>query len=500
MSTTPIELRDRDQAESWLVGGLCLMRLRAPDLAAQLRTTRWLTGMLSDFGALPPPGVLADIGHLLTGASMRALQPMPVVASDLTRVVHAYEDHVLGRLDADPRMDAIIDAVAPMDEDRRDRAIALFVAHLARRLGYRAAVAISPGAIRDIDRLTNDEFLATGQTALAPDTPVTEALVAGYEDLIAGARRLGSLISEAEVFLIENLDALSDLTQRVAIGQIIEIADALTTAMPRRLKPNNRTQPARIHTALAAEDSYPTGGFSALSTSGSIENLVISELIYMEDDHSVDIDLFDLRYAEGELLYYTRDDSVFVREHREIAFVLPPDLTRARFKDPDLSWQRLVIVLGLINCCVRRLVDWLADEGLRFRVLFASDPRAPHEYPLSVEEGLAGLSLREWTKKEIVEVGRVASADEALTRAGERARSVRSDVVLVTAEAVGQPVLQAVPAGVFLATLHIADAEPVLVLGADTKPRPRAPAHGSEATRLWSAWVRVTLELLQSLL
>ena len=495
MSQPAIELRDRDQAESWLAGGLCLMRLQPLDADIPLRVSPWLVGVLSDFGALPPPGALADIGHLLTGSPMRAMVPVPPVDPELTRVMHAYEDHVLGRLDADPRLDAIGDAIARMPEEKRDRAVPLFVAHLARRLGHRAAVALSPGTIRQMTNLTAEELVTLGHSALVPASEVTRSLIAGYEDLIAGARRLGSLITEAEVFLIENLDALSDLTQRIAIGQIIEIADALAAAMPRRLKPSSRSRRARIPTPLASEDHYPTGGFSALSTSGSIENLVISELIYMEEDDEATegVDLFDLRYAEGELLYYTRDESVFVRGHREISFVLMPDLIRARFKDPQLRWQRLIMVLGLLNCCVRRLVEWLADEGLRFRILFVSEGRSPDDDPLHVEFGLSELSLREWVRKEIVEVAYVDQLDQALTQAEVRALSVRADVVVVSAERT--PVTA--PAGVQLGHLWVDDAEPVTAWAAEGAT---APSRADESSDLWPAWVRATLELLQALL
>ena len=90
-------------------------------------------------------------------------------------------------------------------------------------------------------------------------------------------------------------------------------------------------------TSLTDEDHYPTGGFSSIATTGTMENLVISELIYMEDPADKDaaggVDLFDLRYAEGELLYYTRDESQFVRDHRAVGFALSSDLTRARIKD-----------------------------------------------------------------------------------------------------------------------------------------------------------------------
>jgi hypothetical protein len=510
MSRAPLELRERDRAEAWLAAGLCLTRMAPPSPNLGSKVAPWVDRVLSDLGALPPVGVLADIGYLITGASMRALAPLPPLHAEFAQLIHSYEDHVLGRLDADPRLEAVVDALARLPEKQRDRGVALFTGQLCRRLGFSAAVALSPGVSRRTMERPTDEVVRLGHAVLATRGDIERALMAGYRDLIANARRRGSLISEAEVFLMEHLDALGDLTQRIAIAQIIEVTDALTQAMPRRLKPNAQAELARVPTELTATDNYPTGGFSALSTSGSIENLVSSELIYMEDavegrdlpDRLPDIDLFDVRFAEGELLYYTRDESVFVRGHRVVSFVLMPGLVSARFKDSELSWQRLIMLLGLINCCVRRLVEWLAHEGLSFHILFVRDPRAGESQPLHIERGLCELSLQEFIGKELVHVAEALSVEAALAQAGNWAASSRSDVLLMDAGPVSLGSL-APPPGVLLGTLTLDQVEPHLRWGSDTA-QPGAPKRrsGSEPSEIdpWPAWVQCALELLQALL
>lgn len=65
---------------------------------------------------------------------------------------------------------------------------------------------------------------------------------------------------------------------------------------------------ARLLSERAKETGkYPVGGIHELSTSGGLENLLRSELIYMEVNDPVD--LFGLKYLERELLYYQRDNN-----------------------------------------------------------------------------------------------------------------------------------------------------------------------------------------------
>ena len=55
------------------------------------------------------------------------------------------------------------------------------------------------------------------------------------------------------------------------------------------------------------EDTYPVGGFTSISTRGSIESLLHSQLAYMETDERPD--LFDIKFLRDELLYYARDEN-----------------------------------------------------------------------------------------------------------------------------------------------------------------------------------------------
>lgn len=512
------ELRDHDDAESWLAAGLSLARLVRPGADELVRIAPWLHGALAESGELPPAGIIADIGHIVTGRSLRVVAPLPDAGAALRDAVSSYEDHVLGRLEADPRIDAIIDAVVRLPAQRRDDAVALFCVHLLARIGFDAGVSIGPGIARRVLYMPTEDIASRGHEALTEADLIHDMLIVGYRRMTTAARRIGTLVSEPEVFLMENFEALGELTHRLAIEQMIEVAEALSEALPRRLKPRPRADVGRIPTPLAAEDNYPTGGFSSLSTSGSMENLVISELIYMDDvpqgdgddEHPRDaIDLFDLRYAEGELLYYTRDESVFVRNRRTIQFILMPDLAGLRFKDAEMRWQRLVVAFGAIACAIRRLATWLEGEGLSFRAVFVSDPDlvVANAEPLAGERGLCAILLREWIAKEMAEVTIEPSLDAVLARAADEVRVAEIDAIVFSARPI-EVDREEIP-GVVLGNLVMGEPAPVLRWPqrpeATTAPgiardTPGGDEEDERRVELWRAWTRVTLEMLQEIL
>jgi hypothetical protein len=211
-----------------------------------------------------------------------------------------------------------------------------------------------------------------------------------------------------------------------------------------------------------------------VSNVGSLENLVTSELVYRDDDAG--LDLFDVRYVEGELLYYTRDESLFVRRRRVVTFALLPGLAEARVKDAGLRWQRGVLVLGLVLSLVRRLSVWLGEEDLRFRVVVV-------DKGLEAERGLCELLLREWLARGTAEVTTADSVETVLAQAGEDAKRARTDVLLLGGsdrmERAGTSVLDV------------------------TQPVPRLhPTSVMESTTAdpWDSWLSVTLELAKGLL
>jgi hypothetical protein len=104
-------------------------------------------------------------------------------------------------------------------------------------------------------------------------------------------------------------------------------------------------------------------------------------------------DLFDIKFLRDELLYYARDENQFLRRRRTFVFVLHPDLVATRFKDPELPYQRGVLLLALIVLLVRRLAELLSADALQFKIIFVNDadPLTPERELLRtlLPEGIA---------------------------------------------------------------------------------------------------------------
>src|SRR5439155_253372 len=239
-----------------------------------------------------------------------------------------------------------------------------------------AALAERPALLRPAD-----ELLQLARPVLAGADPLEAALAEAYEELARLSRRARGLLGDSEIFLIENFSHLKLFTQRIAAAQVVEAAEELERSFPRRMKPSASTR-GSAPTEVDDEAAYPIGGFAAVATSGSIENLVSSELAYMDEEG--DLDLFDVRDVENELLFYTRDESLHVHRHRVVTFVLAASMEKARFKDPGMRWQRTIAALAVILACVAKLTRWLTEEGLLFRVAVVAGDRA-----LETEHGLA---------------------------------------------------------------------------------------------------------------
>jgi hypothetical protein len=176
--------------------------------------------------------------------------------------------------------------------------------------------------------------------------------------------------------------------QYVALRQIRQTTSRIESHLPSRpVRPlvGRREVPTRI----LDEDQYPVGGYTSISTRGSIESLLHSQLAYMEDEPP---DLFDVKFVRDELFYYSRDENQFLRRRRAFVFVLFPDLIAARFKDPELPHQRIVMIQSAILVLIHRLADWLSNDAIRFEVLFVQDAE---KKPLADEATLMQLLLRE---------------------------------------------------------------------------------------------------------
>lgn len=480
-----IELRAHSDVAAWLAAGLALRRVATDaDADAEVLVSGAILACASELPSLPPPGVIADLATLLAGARpvFAAAGSHAALAGDpgdaLRGALRAYDDDVLGRLVQTARFDDVLAAYAHLPPLQRPTAVALVAGALLDRAGFLGA-SVSPASLRRALARPREERELAGRAALR-DEAVVGPLAEAYLRLARGARQRRQLVDDRDVFAIDHLQVLGSFARRLAADHIAAAAEALTRALPRRLPPSRLRRGAR-DTQLADDNTYPAGGFTAITPGGSsanVENLVASELVYMDD--SAPIDLFTLRYVEGELLFYTRDDSVFRRHRHVITFVLADDLDAARVKDPAVPWQRLVIGLGLLVAAVRWLTEQLGHEALTVRLAFPTRG-------LVEERELVGLLLEGEVRAGLVELSTPAAAT-AIAEAAAAQGTAISDLVLVS---LGAPPAE-LPRGLRVLHLSLAAAAPAAV---ELAPRPgSAPEAVGDA---WSEWGEAAEDLLR---
>lgn len=415
--------------DSEIAAGLCLSRLLAPEDAAR-RAGPWLVAAMTERLVLPPVGIIADIGALLFGATLEKLRPATDDA-ELAAAIRRYEDALLGRLANDRRILAAGFAALRLPEPMHPQAVGILVAGILARIGFEGGVEASPAIVRRLTGRRPDEALAHGFTALRTDAALRASLAAQYAELARAAQRARDLVGDADIFALENLAVLGGLAQRLAVADVMHAQEAIGRGIPKRVQ-RRRKKEGDVAAKADDESAYPAGGFSSMSTSGSIENLVTSELIYMDPPASRlesskrnlgqgEIDLFDMRWVEGELLYYTRDEAILVRRRRIVVLALDEALVRARVKEAHLPWQQIVLVLALVLVLVKKLVELLGEEALEIRVAFLT--RALEE-----EQGLTELLLGEWRDKGMCEVVR-ETFEQVLDFAAANSRRALVEVV-----------------------------------------------------------------------
>ncbi|HEY1099657.1 MAG TPA: hypothetical protein VGF99_12060, partial [Myxococcota bacterium] len=168
-------------------------------------------------------------------------------------------------------------------------------------------------------------------------------------DAVSAVDVVGPSIGAAASWELARLDVLPSEAQRLALRIVHELSSSLPPPSPSLL---TRLQDRRRQVAVDddAADEFPAGGFDAMSTRGVLENLVRSEVGYVgvgaEDDPRRP-DLFDVRYVEGELLYYTRDESPLLERKRHLHVVVD-EVERLRHKLAELPAQTLVLVQAAV--------------------------------------------------------------------------------------------------------------------------------------------------------
>lgn len=424
------ELRDGDQARRFVQEGLWLQRVAPPNPLSVQAALRWVLEAASAGQPVPPIGFIADLGHVALGLdhASKAAREAAGGAGLPAALARTYEDHVLGKLYADWHFERAADALRRYTGRIQDRGV-IFIVNQFRERARFPTVVLNPAVIRGLRELSPDDILARGWETMTRDglMPLLPEL---YEGLIAAARRTGQVLDPEDIDELEKGTFPQEMGHRVAFRQLNQAAHRLESSLPQhKVRPLAGRQ--EVPTRVLDEDTYPVGGYSSVSTRGSIESLLHSQLAYMEDRGGERPDLFDIKYLRDELLYYSRDENQFLRRRRTFVFALMPDLVRTRFKDSALPWQRIVLVLALLVTAVRKLTEWLSTDSLLFEFIFL-EPEGGE--PLTDERKLLELVLREQIANGTVRFDKCIHLDALASHCARRAQRSLCHCMLVGTE------------------------------------------------------------------
>ncbi len=381
----------------------------------------WLRALWEEGHDALPLDLVHDLGTLLVEgrgfrfASSRDLGDWP---EDERSVRLAHEDRVLGRWAQDPSVAEAHLTIAGLAAELRPQAIAhaisLALGTAARRAGLGTG---NPALLRSCWREAQALLAAwpANFVAIEPVDPEWRDWAIEQSAGIVALLAEGPLYAPGDLWELRHLAALPSESTRLALRELHAASAAIGPVGPGiALLVRRRAQEVAVDDEEASH--YPAGGFDALSTRGRFENLVRSEVAYVDEarEELGAIDLFDVRYAQGELLFYTRDESPLFDQRRRITLTIDRPL-EMRHKHPELAAQTLVLVDAAALRLQADMVQVFGPAGaelhLRWRVGSAGDREAADE-----EARLMALTLADDLAHHRVSLGTITSWDEAPQR------------------------------------------------------------------------------------
>ncbi|VAW72272.1 hypothetical protein MNBD_GAMMA12-1684 [hydrothermal vent metagenome] len=349
----------------------------------------WIRASIEQSVSSLPLGVIVDMATLLNSK-------VPVEknrANDYrkTEAMRAYEDDFLRRLETDFRFIELKDALTRLNKSDKVEATAYVIHSILDRLKFQPTQLIDLSVTRKLLRQPVIQWIEILEQYLLTQPQALDLAARDFQQIARLARHCSRLLTDNDILTVENISVLRTFTQRIRFRQVVDAAEMMGRLLPTQVKSRGE-ETGVVATKLTADNDYPVGGFTSIGNSGSIENLVSSELIYMENEQQ--FDLFDVRYTEGDLLYFMRDESTYCRSQREYAFILDPSLIAARVKHAQLPYQDIVLLMAVLICVMRRLVTWLTADDLKVSLIFLQKPGT--EIVLVQEYQEAALLFREW--------------------------------------------------------------------------------------------------------
>lgn len=380
------EIRDAEAAMQYVCEGLWLTRVVQPPLDKKTFETvmQWGLGLVANGAPLPPLNFVVDVGLLANGHLWVSRQPMSLSLSARdASLLQAYENRFVARVPLDFGFKRATQAILRYPLAERPRATAFLLRQMAQHLRLGGAY-LSLEFLRQLQQLDKLDFQQLWDQYQPQQ--ISTFMIDLHKDLMRILWRTHTIVAEEDVTALEDRSALGGRAQFVAMRQIHNMIRALE---PYLLMPPSRLKqpPSGWLTRVFFDDHYPLGGYASLTTRGSLESLLHTQLAYMEEEKP---DLFELKYLNNELMYYSRDENRIIRQRKIIVFLFDSEISQLRFKDRELPYERIIIVLACIVLAIRRLTDWLSDEALHFEIRRLE---VTTDKPIEAVEGQPSLSF-----------------------------------------------------------------------------------------------------------
>lgn len=387
------------------------------------RALSWLRGLWEGgldslpFDLVHDLGVLLVDGRAFVFASGNNLSDWPECERGARL---EYEDRVLGRWILDPTVLEAHVSIAALDDDLQPRAV---VHAIGLALGTAAGTAGlaqgNPAHLRSFGRELGETFCKwPARYAEWDQPPIDEAWrewVLAIRAQLLSALGGERLFSAADLWEIAHLEALPSESARLALRELHRVSADIGAIDP-GLGISFRRKAQEVPVDEEDASHYPAGGFDSLSNRGRFENLVRSEVGYVDEGRELiggGIDLFDVRYAQGELLFYTRDESPLFDQRRELNLVVdqPADL---RHKHPELDAQTLVLVEAAALRLQADLVEIFGPSGAIVNIAWKTC--GGDDEVIDEESALLALTFADEIVHGRVSLARISDLSEASPR------------------------------------------------------------------------------------
>jgi hypothetical protein len=395
-----MKLLSKDQIIPALLSWIHLSSYGGPLPAAVTRSLGWLRLVWEQGYDFLPLDLTCDLGHLLLlgdrfpfGSTMYLGQ-----WDDHEKERRFYfEDKVLAKWVIDPSLLQAHTALAEFPDSIKDRAIAhaivlaLGTSTTDRDSFWTGNSAHLRSKEKDIEQAFQEwpSSWSERQEALDPNwISWAWSCRSQWEQSLPQGR----LFTEEDLWEIEHFQKLPQESTRLVLRELHALV-ARIGELPYGKTLSLQRQSQQVPTEQVTADDYPAGGFDSLATRGRFENLVRSEIMYVGEgtDGEGSFDLFDMRYAQNELLYYKRDESPMHDRFRILSVVIdrPADL---RNKLPNLPAQTLLLIEALVMRLFHDLSAIVGPHAFRTVLDYRNQNDQDH-HVFAEESDILSLSL-----------------------------------------------------------------------------------------------------------